>query len=99
MNLICFFVVQVELIGDFIFDMRVLFLVDIIILIFEKWDGISWNWYNCSYVMKVCLNDFKVKILFYLVLGQVYIYFNDFFVLVVLLIKWFFLFIFVIIVM
>lgn len=39
--------------------MRVLFVVDIIILMFEKWDGISCNWYNWSYVIKVCV--YRVK--------------------------------------
>lgn len=69
MNLIRFFVVQVELTGDFTPDMRALLSADIIISTPEKWDGISRNWHNRSYVTKVCSNDFKAKTLPHLVSG------------------------------
>lgn len=34
----------VELIGDVILDMCVIVKVDVIVIILEKWDGISWSW-------------------------------------------------------
>lgn len=42
-----------ELTGDFTPDMRALLAADIIISTPEKWDGISRNWHNRSYVTKV----------------------------------------------
>jgi hypothetical protein len=39
--------------GDFTPDMRALLAADIIISTPEKWDGISRNWHNRSYVTKV----------------------------------------------
>ncbi|XP_024368754.1 DExH-box ATP-dependent RNA helicase DExH14 isoform X1 [Physcomitrium patens] len=45
----------VELTGDFTPDMRALLAADIIISTPEKWDGISRNWHNRSYVTKVGL--------------------------------------------
>jgi activating signal cointegrator complex subunit 3 len=41
--------------GDFTPDMRALLAADIIISTPEKWDGISRNWHNRSYVTKVGL--------------------------------------------
>jgi activating signal cointegrator complex subunit 3 len=52
----------VELTGDFTPDMRALLAADIIISTPEKWDGISRNWHNRSYVTKVCENDFIANI-------------------------------------
>ncbi|CAK9255752.1 unnamed protein product [Sphagnum jensenii] len=46
---------MVELTGDFTPDMRALLAADIIISTPEKWDGISRNWHNRSYVTKVGL--------------------------------------------
>ncbi len=56
-----------ELTGDFTPDMRALLAADIIISTPEKWDGISRNWHNRSYVTKVCLSDFIANILTFLV--------------------------------
>lgn len=39
---VCFYINSVvELIGDIILDMCVVVKVDVIVIIFEKWDGIS----------------------------------------------------------
>ena len=46
---------MVELTGDYTPDLRALLAADIIICTPEKWDGISRNWQNRSYVQKVCL--------------------------------------------
>ena len=46
---------MVELTGDFTPDLRALLSADIIICTPEKWDGISRNWQNRSYVQKVGL--------------------------------------------
>eukprot|EP00976_Prorocentrum_cordatum_P072464 1180724-Prorocentrum_minimum.AAC.2 len=43
---------MVELTGDFTPDMRALLAADIIVCTPEKWDGISRNWQNRSYVKK-----------------------------------------------
>jgi len=46
---------MVELTGDYTPDLRALLSADIIICTPEKWDGISRNWQNRTYVQKVCL--------------------------------------------
>ena len=46
---------MVELTGDYTPDLKALLAADIIICTPEKWDGISRNWQNRSYVTKVCL--------------------------------------------
>jgi hypothetical protein len=46
---------QVEMTGDYTPDLMALLSADIIISTPEKWDGISRNWHNRSYVMKVHL--------------------------------------------
>ena len=46
---------MVELTGDFTPDLRALLSADIIICTPEKWDGISRNWQNRTYVQKVGL--------------------------------------------
>ncbi|KAM0936673.1 putative DNA helicase [Dioscorea sansibarensis] len=46
---------MVEMTGDFTPDLMALLAADIIISTPEKWDGISRNWQNRSYVMKVGL--------------------------------------------
>ena len=42
-------------VGDYTPDMRALLAADVIICTPEKWDGISRNWQNRSYVKKVAL--------------------------------------------
>eukprot|EP01018_Ginkgo_biloba_P014054 Gb_18049 [translate_table: standard] len=46
---------MVEMTGDFTPDLKALLSADIIVSTPEKWDGISRNWHNRSYVMKVGL--------------------------------------------
>ena len=46
---------MVELTGDYTPDLRALLSADIIICTPEKWDGISRNWQNRTYVQKVRL--------------------------------------------
>ncbi|XP_059441040.1 DExH-box ATP-dependent RNA helicase DExH14 isoform X3 [Corylus avellana] len=46
---------MVEMTGDYTPDLMALLSADIIISTPEKWDGISRNWHNRSYVMKVGL--------------------------------------------
>ena len=42
----------IELTGDFTPDLEALMLADVLITTPEKWDGISRNWNNRSYVAK-----------------------------------------------
>ncbi|KAL6011995.1 activating signal cointegrator 1 complex subunit [Asimina triloba] len=50
---------MVELTGDFTPDLMALLSADIIISTPEKWDGISRNWHNRGYVMKVIVSRMR----------------------------------------
>lgn len=43
-GLILFFCRVIELIGDVILDMKFIVKVDFIVIILEKWDGVSRSW-------------------------------------------------------